>query len=61
VVLGLETSPEELDHRLLWVEPETAADLMAHESHAWILRSYATGRAIHRPDTHFPGGLNDES
>jgi 8-oxo-dGTP diphosphatase len=33
----------EADHTLIWLPAEAAAERMAHESHAWILRSLAPG------------------
>ena len=46
VVEAAEPSGIEADHELAWVAPDTASEIMSHESHAWAIatwRSRMTG------------------
>ena len=34
----------EADHELLWLKPETASEMMSHESHAWAITMWGRER-----------------
>jgi 8-oxo-dGTP diphosphatase len=40
VVEGPAGIPTEKDHELVWADPETAAQLLSHESHRWAVRQW---------------------
>jgi 8-oxo-dGTP diphosphatase len=42
------TAALEDDHELVWLTPETAAERMWHESHAWVLGEYQEIRRLTR-------------
>jgi len=37
---GERGEPEESDHELIWLDPETAARRMRHDAHAWAIRTW---------------------
>ena len=40
-VIGPDTSRLEADHELLWVDRDRACELLTHESHAWVIKSWS--------------------